>query len=361
MNKGIENARILVVDDEEVNLILLERLLTRAGFDNLQGTSDPRQVLYHFESFEPDLILIDLHMPHLDGITLIEQLNERIPTEHYLPIVVLTADLSPEAEKKALSSGAKDFLNKPFKAAQITLRLRNLLETRRLHLELQANNQLLEERVKDRTIELEAARLDILERLALAAEYRDYETGRHTQRVGELSALLAQKLGLPPKEVELIRRAAPLHDVGKIGIPDEILLKPGKLSLGEFEVMKTHVNIGVKLLAEGHSDIMQMAELISLSHHERFDGSGYPRGLKGDDIPLIGQIVAVTDVFDTLISKRPYKEAWPLEKAVAEVQRQSGKWFSPRIVVAFFRVLAEQEHIIAQRSPAETVNWSKAS
>jgi putative two-component system response regulator len=266
----------------------------------------------------------------------------------YFPIAMITADTNPETESRALSHGANDFIHKPFQKLQIHLRVHNLLQTRALHFALQRHNDHLEELVKERTIELEGARLDILERLALAAEFRDHTTGRHTQRVGHLSALLAEKIGLQREQVELIRRAAPLHDVGKIGIPDRILLKPGRLSSDEFAAMKEHVTVGAQLLSQGRSRLIHMAEKIALAHHERWDGSGYPNGLAGDEIPLVGQIVAVADVFDTLINERPYKPAWPLHDALTEMQRQRGRWFSPRIVDALFAVLERQPELLAE-------------
>lgn len=337
---------ILIIDDEPVNLLLLSRMLAKAGYSAIETVDDARDALSAFAACRPDLVIVDLHMPHLDGFALIAELRRVIPADEFLPIIMLTADTNPEMELRALELGANDFLNKPFQPVQIALRVRNLLHTRRLHRSLQAHNQQLEARVRERTIELEAARLDLLERLALAAEYRDFSTGRHTQRVGELCALLARQLGLAEPQVELIRRAAPLHDVGKIGIPDEILLKPGSLTPAEFETMKAHIGIGVKLLSRGQSEVIQLAELIALTHHERWDGSGYPRGLKGEAIPLVAQIVAVADVFDTLIHERPYKPAWPVAKAIAEIQALSGLWFNPDVVEAFLQVLAEHPELL---------------
>ncbi|MBS3967622.1 MAG: two-component system response regulator [Truepera sp.] len=339
-------SKILIIDDEPANLLLLSRILTKAGYRAVETINDSREALPAFACNQPDLVIVDLHMPHRDGFEIIAGLRQHTPAGVFLPIIMLTADTNPEVELKALKLGANDFLNKPFQPVQIALRVRNLLHTRQLHRSLQEHNQQLERRVRERTIELDTARLDILERLARAAEYRDFSTGRHAQRVGEISALLARKLGLPEPQVELVQRAAPLHDVGKIGIPDEILLKPGSLTPEEFEVMKTHIAIGVKLLAHGHSQLIQVAELIALTHHERWDGSGYPRGLSGDAIPIFGQIVAVADVFDTLIHERPYKRAWPVEKAVAEINLMSGRWFNPKVVVAFLQVLAEQSQLL---------------
>ncbi len=342
------HAKLLVVDDEPANVVLLERILGTAGYPHVDTFTDPIEALESFDRVGHDLVCTDLHMPHMNGMELTRAVMARVPADGFLPVIMLTADLSPAAEEEALSSGAQDFVTKPFKASQIRLRVSNLLRTRMLHRALQRHNEQLEEMVLERTIELEAARLDILERLAQAAEYRDYTTGAHTQRVGRLSGLLARQLGLDSALVELVERAAPLHDVGKIGVPDRILLKPGRLSAPEFETMMQHVDVGVHLLSRGQSKLINMAELIALTHHERWDGSGYPRRLRGSEIPLPGQIVAVADVFDTLVSERPYKQAWPLEKAVSEMQRQSGRWFSPALVEALLRVLAANESLIQE-------------
>ena len=249
MIQSFEHARILVVDDEEPNVRLLQRILEREGYRHYRGTTDPRDAAALFAEFRPDLVVLDLHMPHLDGFAVMEKLRALIPEETYLPILVVTGDITPEARRRALASGAKDFLIKPFDVGEVTLRIRNLLETRLLHLQLQSQNELLEQKVRERTRELEFARLETLERLARAAEFRDDDTGQHTQRVGRTSALVARSLGLPAAQVDVIRRAAPLHDVGKIGIPDSILLRPGPLGEKEFDVMRTHTNIGARILS----------------------------------------------------------------------------------------------------------------
>ena len=339
--RELQEATILFVDDEEVNVLLLRRILERQGYRDLIAVNDPLEVPDLVLERRPDLLITDLHMPGMHGLELISRVMEQRSEDDWFPIAVITADATEEAEAEALRRGAKDFIAKPFKATQIRLRVENLLRTRFLHQALRVHADHLEEKVRERTRDLETARLDLLERLALAAEYRDYVTGRHTQRVGELCGLLADRLDLGPARTELLRRAAPLHDVGKIGIPDAILLKPGRLTEREFATMREHVDVGAALLAEGQSDLMILAERVALTHHERWDGSGYPRGLRGDEIPIEGQIVAVADVFDTLINERPYKPAWPIEKAVAEVRRQSGRWFAPRVVEAFLNVLAE--------------------
>ena len=339
-SKTFRNARILIVDDEALNIELLRRLLERAGFFRLESTTDSREAAGLYVQFRPDLILLDLHMPHLDGLAVMDELNQ-IAEATYLPILVLTGDLTPEARREALSRGAKDFVNKPFNADEVLLRIRTLLETRFLYLQIQSHNQMLDAKVRERTRELEAAQIEIIERLARAAEFRDDNTGQHTERVGQMAALLARQVGLPDSQVALIRRAAPLHDVGKIGIPDTILLKLGRLTEDEFEIVKTHTTIGARILSGSRFPILRLAEEIAFSHHERWDGNGYT-GITRDSIPLAGRIVAVADVFDALTQKRPYKGAWTLEDAMAEIDRQRSRQFDPMLVDAFLRVL-EQE------------------
>ncbi len=340
-SRVFKNARILIVDDEPVNVELLRRLLERAGFSRIETTNDSRQALDLYVKFRPDLILLDLHMPFRDGLEVMDELNQ-IAEASYLPILMLTGDDTPEAKREALSRGAKDFLNKPFHSDEVLLRIGTLLETRFLYLQIQSQNQILEAKVRDRTRELEAAQIEIIERLARAAEFRDDNTGQHTERVGQMSALLARQIGLSDTQVSLIRRAAPLHDVGKIGIPDSILMKLGKLTAEEFELVKTHTTIGARILSGSRFTILRLAEEIAYNHHERWDGSGYI-GTRGSDIPLAGRIVAVADVFDALTQKRPYKSAWPVTEAIAEIDRQRGRQFDPALVDAFLRVIEQRE------------------
>ena len=337
MPPDFRNARILVVDDEEANVEILRRILTRAGLTQVESTTDSRRAGTLYVAHRPDLILLDLHMPHMDGLEVMDQLNE-IADASYLPVLILTGDLTPEARRDALSRGAKDFVNKPFQPDELLLRIRTLLETRLLYVQIQGQNQLLEAAVRERTRELVEAQIEIIERLAIAAEFRDDNTGHHTQRVGQMSALLARQLGLPDAQVSLIARAAPLHDVGKIGVPDVILMKIGKLTPAEFEIVKQHTVIGARILSGGKFELLKLAEEIALSHHERWDGDGYA-GMRGADVPLAGRIVAVADVFDALIQQRPYKPAWPVADAIAEIDRQRGRQFDPDVVDAFLRVI----------------------
>jgi putative two-component system response regulator len=320
------DAKILIVDDEKANVRLLEVMLEQAGFTNVSSTTDPREAGPLVRQWRPDLLLLDLNMPHFNGFEVLRQLKEE-REQHSMPVLVLTADATSPVKHRALTEGANDFVTKPLDQVEVLLRIGNLLQG---HL----HSTLLEAKVRERTLAFEIAQLETVQRLALAAEFRDDQTGLHTQRVGLLSGDIAVAMGLEPSFAELIRQAAPLHDVGKIGISDTILLKPGPLTPEEFAIMKQHTKIGARIMAGSSSPILQLAEEIALTHHERWDGTGYA-GLAGDAIPLSGRIVAVADVLDALLHARPYKPAWPLEDAVAEIRRQSGRQFDPRVVEAF--------------------------
>ncbi|HTS76355.1 MAG TPA: HD domain-containing phosphohydrolase [Bryobacteraceae bacterium] len=338
----IQNSRILIIDDRPENVLLLERMLAETGYRFTKGITDSRKALAVFTEFSPDLVAIDLRMPFVDGFSLLKQFRSRIPDGDFVPVLVLTADNSRTAKHDALSLGAKDFVTKPLDRAETVLRIYNLLETRWLHKELQHHNETLELKVQERTRQLEEAQLEILQRLALAAEYRDDSTGEHTQRVGWLAALLAKHIGLSGGEVELIYRAAPLHDLGKIGIPDQILLKPGKLTPEEFKHIKTHTDIGRIILSGSKFPILQTAERIALYHHERWDGKGYYQ-LKGAAIPLEARIVSVVDAFDVITHARPYKQADSPEHATEVIQQESGGQFDPGLVEAFCALQQSRE------------------
>jgi putative two-component system response regulator len=258
---------------------------------------------------------------------------------------MLTGDERAELKETALSSGAKDFLTKPINPVEVRLRIHNLLEARWFHQRLEHHNEGLEELVRERTQQLERTQVEMLIRLAKAAEYRDDDTGEHTWRVARTSALLAAELGLPPQRVDLILRAARLHDVGKIGIPDGILLKPGRLTEAEYEVVKGHARAGAALLSGGQSPLMKLAESIALTHHERWDGTGYPQGLGGEDIPVESRLLAVADTFDALTHDRIHRNAVAPEQAVEEIRANAGSQFDPRVVDAFLLLHARGELI----------------
>lgn len=336
-----ENAAFLIIDDQEYNISLLERILGRAGFSNLRSTTNPNELKSLFIEVQPDIILLDLHMPEMDGFEALQMINALKAEGTYLPVLMLTADVTKEAKKRALHEGANDFLTKPFDRTEVVLRIDNLLRSRFYHLQLQDQNDLLEQRVRKRTLELEQAKHEILQVLGRTAEFRDDETGQHTQRVGQLAGKLGAALGMTAHEVELLELATPLHDIGKIGIPDEILLKPGRFTPEEFEQMKLHTKIGATILEGSLFPVLQLAKTIALSHHEKWDGTGYPNGLKGEEIPLVGRIVAIADFFDALTHERPYKRVWSVEEALAEIRKQSGAHFDPRVVNAFLSIQKE--------------------
>ncbi len=342
LTRPLEEANILIADDEPANVLLLERLLEKNGFSSIKTTTDSRQVFYLFDTFEPEILLLDIQMPYLDGFDIMNGLADRLKREDYFPILVLTADTSASTKRQALASGAKDFVTKPFDTVEVVLRVKNLLHMRALHTQLRAKNQSLEAEVRARTADLEEAQIDVLDRLGLVTEYRDDDTGSHIRRVGDLAGRVALMLGMPPEQAETIRLAAPLHDLGKVAIPDEILLKPGRLTAEEFEVVKEHTQVGMRILSGSRSRLLQLAEEIALTHHERWDGGGYPYGLSGQDIPLSGRIIAVVDVFDALTNRRPYKEAWSQNSALEEIKRLSGIHFDPLVVHAFTLVLASE-------------------
>lgn len=352
MDKDILNAKILIVDDEPGNILVLERMLKFTGFKNINSTQNGQEVAELYNSFSPDLILLDLMMPNFDGFDVMKSLKEKMGDD-YLPILILTAQRDHSTRLRALESGAKDFVNKPFESTEILARIRNMLEVRLLHNQVRDHNKTLEIKVAERTQELEQTQMDVIYRLGRAAEFRDNETGMHVIRMSVYSKLLAQQIGLPDKECELILNASPMHDIGKIGIPDRILLKEGKLTDEEWEVMKTHSEIGAKLLSGSASELMQLAETIALTHQERWDGSGYPQELKGTAIPLVGRVVAVADVFDALTSERPYKRAWTVEEATQEIIAKNGILFDPELVIAFREILPQFMVIKEKYSDAE--------
>jgi putative two-component system response regulator len=337
----IEELEILVVDDEPANLLALRALLRSWGFERVQTTTDALEAIERCRrggAGGPDLLLLDLQMPGLDGFAVMERLRLRVRAPVSLPILVLTADLDAATRRRALAGGARDFVTKPFDAEEVRLRVRNLLDVRALQLQQAATEASLEARVRRRTRELESARLEMLERLALAAEFRDDRTGEHTQRVARTCRRLARGLGLSEAEVDRNGLAAPLHDVGKIAIADAILLKPGPLTGDEQRVMQRHTITGGRMLRGSGSQLLRTAEQIALTHHERWDGGGYPHGLSGDEIPLAGRIVAVADVYDALTHERPYKPAWTVDRAVSEIASERGRRFDPQLADAFLEL-----------------------
>ncbi|MCK5519471.1 MAG: response regulator, partial [Candidatus Marinimicrobia bacterium] len=326
--------RILILDDNQVNTDLLEEIVSNAGYTSVLAITDSREVKNIYKAYQPHLVLLDINMPHLDGYEVME-IFKKIDQESYIPVLVLTALQDDKTRLKALASGAQDFLTKPFNKVEALTRIHNMLKVRLLHNQVQNQNIILEQKVKIRTLELENTRLEIIRRLGQAAEYRDTETGGHIIRMSKMCALLGRLTGMNDSQIDLLLNASPMHDVGKIGIPDSILLKPGKLTPEEWETMTQHSVIGGNLLDGHDSELMTMARDIALTHHEKWDGMGYPNKLKGDKIPIYGRIAALADVFDALTSRRPYKNPYPMEKTLEIIKQGNNAHFEPKLVDLF--------------------------
>ncbi len=326
--------RIAIVDDSKINLTLLSALVKKLdSCEPILFSESPSGLAWCSEN-SPDLVIVDYMMPGLDGLQFIARLRA-VPGREDVPVLMITANDDKDVRYEALEKGATDFLTKPVDRIEFSARVRNMLSLALSRKKLADKAFWLAEEVEKATAAVHLREQELLFRMSRAAEFRDPETGAHIQRMGNYSFLIAQQLGLTSDEQTLILQAAPMHDVGKIGIPDEILLKRGALTAEEFSIMKTHTTIGFELLKGSGSKILQAATTIAVSHHERFDGSGYPNGLAGAAIPLFGRIVAVADVFDALTSERPYKNAWSLEQAADFLNEGRGRHFDPDCLDAF--------------------------
>jgi putative two-component system response regulator len=361
------SAKVMIVDDEAFNIKVVQAHLSLAGYCRFITTTDPKPVLAMIASELPDIVLLDIMMPAVSGLDILRMMQADEDLKH-IPVIVLTAADSEEIKMEALELGATDFLNKPVNLPELVLRVRNVLFVKAHQDHLKDYARELAHEVRLRTSELAVSRLELIHCLARTAEFRDNETGRHVARVGRYAEIIARKLNLDERTVELIAHAAPLHDMGKVGVPDSILLKPGKLTPEEYEIMqqhsihgkrtfepmtdaewqlfKSHTLLGEDILDAESSPLIQMASKIALTHHEKWDGSGYPLGLAGEDIPLPGRITAVADVFDALSSRRPYKPAIPLNRCFEIMAEGRGNHFDPKVVDAF---LACREEVVAVR------------
>jgi len=331
---------ILIVDDEETIRQLLRKTLSREGYQ-CQEAPNAEQALEKLKNNLISLVVLDIKMPGKSGIELLPEIKAVYPDT---AVVMATATIDINVAIQCMKQGAYDYVTKPFNLDAVVLSLDRALDKRRLELEIKEYQQHLEQMVAERTDELKQAiekikltSLDTIHRLAKAAEYRDEDTGAHIKRIGQYSATIARKMELSDSEVENMVYAAPMHDVGKIGIPDHILLKPGKLDPDEWEIMKKHATIGAEILRGSGAEFIRLAEVIALTHHEKWDGSGYPKGLRGSEIPLAGRIVAIADVFGALTSKRPYKNAYSIEESFKIIRESTGAHFDPDVVEAFSR------------------------
>lgn len=327
---------VLIVDDNATNLVLFKHIVSKLEDVQVTTFDDPVAAIAWSAENIPDLVILDYMMPVMDGLEFIRCFRG-IPGYQEIPLVMITADTEGDVRQRALEHGAHDFLTKPVDKAELTARVRNLLALRFSQVQLANRAQWLTREVKKATAEIVTREKEVIFRLSRAAEYRDPETGAHLLRMSHYTRLIAGNLGLPEKEQDLLLEAAPMHDIGKVGTPDHILLKPGKLTAEELEIMRQHAVIGYEILRDSVSPLLREAAMLAWTHHEKFDGSGYPRGLKGQEIPLHGRIVAVADVFDALTSSRPYKTAWALESAVSFMQTERGAHFDPECVDALLQ------------------------
>ena len=331
---------IAIVDDDKFNTAFFEKIVLLTGAHEVRCFNVSAEGLEWCARNDPDLIIVDYNMPAPDGLSFMDALGKQRVLSR-TPIMMITSEQDKNLRYKALELGASDFLNKPVDEAEMLARVRNLLEVRENRTRLERYAHDLDVAIERATETLRQRERDTIHALTRAAEFRDNETGMHIVRMGQYAAALGRAVGLTAAESELILLAAPMHDVGKVATPDYILLKNGPLTTAEFEIMKQHTIAGYEILRGIDSDLLQLAATIALTHHERFDGTGYPYGSHGKDIPVAGRIVAICDVFDALLSQRPYKEAWPLDRTLDTISKGRGAHFDPEIVDAFLSIMSQ--------------------
>lgn len=345
VNNKRDIPQILVVDDNDMNRRVLEAMMIPMGYHTILA-ADGKEAIELIEANPPDVILLDAMMPVMDGFETARRIKEN-EKFRIIPIVMVTALDGVEDRIKALKAGADDFLTKPVDETELQVRVSSSLKIKKYNDYMRDNQAYLEERIKEQTrvirnamSNLQEASLETIMRLTKASEYRDDDTGDHINRVSLYAGAIARELGMGEEYAKSLEYAAPMHDVGKIGIPDGILLKPGRLTEEEWKVMKTHTTMGRDILQGSKFGFIKLAEELAYTHHEKWDGSGYPRGLTGNEIPTSGLITAIVDVFDALLSKRPYKEPFPLEKTLSIIKEGEGRHFSPEVLKAFFGSMA---------------------
>ena len=379
-----KTANIMIVDDEPLNVMTLRQHLKMEGYTNFVTTSNSREALHLIRSEMPDVLLLDIRMPEISGIDILRVIGLD-PVLQHIPVLILTAATDPATRKQALDMGASDFLQKPIDPDELLPRVRNAIVLKKHHDMIANETARLEQQVERRTQQLEATRQQLILCLARAAEHRDNDTGNHVIRVGRYTATIASRMGYPGHRLEMLEQAAQLHDVGKIGIPDSILFKPGRLDPAEYDlikrhcalgkqiiepiserdwnILKTHTRIGESMLHVRSSQLLMLAAKIAQTHHERWDGKGYPLGLKGEDIPMEGRIVAVADVFDALSSRRPYKEPFPRDRCFKIIEEGRGTQFDPEVLDAFFdcaeEIVSVQLMLMDEEDQIPKGRWEK--
>lgn len=337
--------QVLIVDDETTGRSILSRVIQKIDDDlDINVFDEATRALDWLQSNRVDLVITDYRMPGINGVEFIRRVRQLQHCEH-VPIMMITVVSEKSVRYEALDAGATAFLTRPIDQIECRTSCRNLLKIQEQQSIIQDRAEWLARQVEVATQQIVAREQETLLRLGKAGEYRDEDTGNHVLRMASYARQIAEELGLSDRECEDIEFAAPMHDIGKIGIPDDILLKPGKLDDSEWDVMMQHTVIGHAILSNSQSRYIQLGSIIALNHHEKFDGGGYPKGLKGRDIPLVARIVAVADVFDALVSDRPYKKPWTQQQALDYLKQQSGKHFDPECIDAFFSRLQQIEQI----------------